>query len=111
MPETGNVREVVKAMTGVFEDAELVSRQTIEQPTETRARFRDTLEDQLTERQRTVLTTAYRAGYYDWPRGSTGEELAESLDIAPPTLHKHLRLAERKVLSGIFDGARPGLIV
>ncbi|WP_082837872.1 bacterio-opsin activator domain-containing protein [Haladaptatus sp. R4] len=103
MPETGNVREVVKAMTGVFENSELISRQTIEQPTETRARFRDTLEDRLTERQRTVLTTAYRAGYYDWPRGSTGEELAESLDIAPPTLHKHLRLAERKVLSGIFD--------
>ncbi|WP_394327504.1 helix-turn-helix domain-containing protein [Haladaptatus sp. W1] len=33
----------------------------------------------------------------------TGEELAESLDIAPPTLHKHLRIAERKVLSAIFD--------
>lgn len=103
MPETGNVREVVNAMVGVFEDAELVSRQTIERPTETRSRFRDTLDDRLTERQRTVLTTAYRAGYYDWPRGSTGEELAESLDIAPPTLHKHLRLAERKVLSAIFD--------
>jgi PAS domain S-box-containing protein len=105
MPETGDVREVVNAMTGVFEDAELVSRQTVEQPTETRTRFRDTLDDRLTERQRTVLMTAYRAGYYDWPRGSTGEELAESLDIAPPTLHKHLRLAERKVLTAIFDEA------
>ncbi|EFW91751.1 putative PAS/PAC sensor protein [Haladaptatus paucihalophilus DX253] len=103
IPETGDVREVVNAMTGVFEDAELVSRQTVEQPTETRARFRDTLDDRLTERQLTALTTAYRAGYYDWPRGSTGEELAESLDIAPPTLHKHLRIAERKVLSAIFD--------
>jgi HTH-type transcriptional regulator, bacterioopsin transcriptional activator and related proteins len=103
MPETGDVREIANAVSGVFEDAELVSRQTIERPTETRARFRDTLDDRLTERQRTVLTTAYRAGYYDWPRGSTGEELAESLDIAPPTLHKHLRLAERKVLRAIFD--------
>ncbi|MFH5798896.1 bacterio-opsin activator domain-containing protein [Haladaptatus sp. CMAA 1911] len=105
MPETGDVREVANAMSGVFEDAELVSRQTVERPTETRVGFRDSLDDRLTERQRTVLMTAYRAGYYDWPRGSTGEELAESLDIAPPTLHKHLRLAERKVLSAIFDEA------
>ncbi|MFB9806395.1 helix-turn-helix domain-containing protein [Haladaptatus pallidirubidus] len=51
---------------------------------------------------------AYRSGYFDWPRESTGEQLAESLDIAAPTLHKHLRLAERKLLSTIFDDDRRG---
>jgi len=35
------------------------------------------LEDELTEKQRAALETAYFAGYFDWPRGSTGEEIAE----------------------------------
>ncbi len=103
LPETRDVRKVVEVLEGVFDTVELVSRQTVERRVETRGKFRDALDQQLTERQRTVLVAAYRAGYFDWPRESTGEELAESLDIAAPTLHKHLRLAERKILSTVFD--------
>ena len=57
----------------------------------------------LTDRQRTVLRAAYLAGYYDWPRERTAEEVAESLDIASPTLHQHLRRAERNLLDVLFD--------
>ncbi|WP_458204838.1 bacterio-opsin activator domain-containing protein [Haladaptatus sp. NG-SE-30] len=103
LPETESIRAVVDAMGDVFETTELVSRRTVERPVETRGQFRDTLDQRLTDRQRVVLTAAYRAGYFDWPRESTGEELAESLDISPPTLHKHLRLAEATVLSELFD--------
>ncbi|WP_435154353.1 bacterio-opsin activator domain-containing protein [Haladaptatus sp. DFWS20] len=108
LPEGGAVREVVDMLAGVFDTVDLVSRRTVERPVETRAKFRDTLDQQLTDRQRTVLTAAYRGGYFDWPRESTGEELAKSLDIAAPTLHKHLRLAEGKLLSVLFDSAEQG---
>ncbi|WP_049970338.1 bacterio-opsin activator domain-containing protein [Haladaptatus cibarius] len=108
LPETGDVRQIVDLLGEVFDTAELVSRRTVERPVETRAEFRDTLDEGLTDRQRTVLVAAYRSGYFDWPRESTGEELAESLDIAPPTLHKHLRLAEQKLLSTIFDADNRG---
>jgi predicted DNA binding protein len=35
----------------------------------------------LTDRQQDAITAAYRAGYYDWPRQSTSEEIAATLDI------------------------------
>jgi len=60
--------------------------------------------DALTERQSTVLETAYRSGYFEWPRDRTGEALAEAIGISPPTFHQHLRNAERAVLSALFDG-------
>jgi len=57
----------------------------------------------LTDRQRETLEAAYRSGYFEWPRDRTAEELAESLDISSPTLHRHLRVAERSVLSELFE--------
>ncbi|MFB6222497.1 MAG: bacterio-opsin activator domain-containing protein [Haloarcula sp.] len=58
--------------------------------------------DSLTDRQREVLTTAHEAGYYNWPRGATAADLAELLDISEPTLHKHLRAAEQKLVATMF---------
>ena len=57
----------------------------------------------LTDRQRSVLETAYEKGYYDWPRDHTAEEIAESLDIASATLHQHLRAAEHALVSSFVD--------
>lgn len=58
--------------------------------------------ESLTERQREVLEAAYHAGYFRWPRESTAEEVAESLGISSPTLHKHLRRAEEQLLNSLF---------
>lgn len=59
--------------------------------------------DSLTERQREVLRTAFLAGYYAWPRDTNAEELADTLGIASPTLHQHLRRAERNLIDDVFD--------
>lgn len=61
----------------------------------------------LTDRQRDVTTEALNRGYYDWPRRLTTEELAAELDISRPTLHEHLRKAERKLLSALLTDDRP----
>lgn len=61
------------------------------------------------ERLATVaLRLAYYGGYLDWPRGSTGEEVAEAMGVSPPTLHQRLRKAQRALLDEFFaeDGAR-----
>lgn len=58
---------------------------------------------EFTPRQRSALEAAYRAGYFEWPRESTAEEVAETLDIAPSTLHSHLRKAEASVVGRLFD--------
>nr|WP_283102384.1 helix-turn-helix domain-containing protein [Haloplanus sp. XH21] len=54
-------------------------------------------------RQREVFETAFWAGYFQWPRTSTAEEVAAALDIAPPTLHAHLRKAEHRLLASLFE--------
>jgi predicted DNA binding protein len=65
--------------------------------------FRDELDDRLTERQKTVLRTAYLADYFESPRGSTAEEVAASLDITGSTLLHHLRAGQRKLLDAYLE--------
>ncbi|WP_158057679.1 helix-turn-helix domain-containing protein [Halorussus halophilus] len=60
------------------------------------------MSDQLTDAQRRALRSSYFAGYYEWPRDSTAEEVADSLGISSPTLHQHLRKAHRELLSAFF---------
>lgn len=65
--------------------------------------LRRTILGRLTDRQREVLLTAFDAGYYDRPRATTGEDLADELDISPPTFQQHLRTAERKIVSFLAE--------
>ena len=94
-----NVRAVIERVRDVFPETELVSKRDVE-PTNS-----DALPDttNMTERQREALEAAYRAGYFDWPRESTAEDVAASLDIASATLHGHLRKAERRLLDSFFE--------
>jgi len=58
---------------------------------------------ELTDRQREALEAAYRSGYFNWPRDSNAEEVAETLGITSATLHSHLRKAEATLFEDIFD--------
>ena len=57
----------------------------------------------LTEKQLTALRAAYFAGYFEYPRDSTAQEVAESLGVSSPTLHQHLQVAEQKLLASYFE--------
>lgn len=57
----------------------------------------------LTEKQRKVLITAYRLGYYDVPRKITSETLARKLNLVKSTLSTHLRKAERRLLRDLLS--------
>ena len=50
-----------------------------------------------------ALRAAYFAGYYEWPRRSTAEEIADSMGVSSPTLHNHLRKAQQKLLVAFLD--------
>lgn len=58
---------------------------------------------ELTAKQLEVLRTAYRLGYFSWPRRTGAEECAAALGIAQPTFSQHLRVAQQKVFAGLFE--------
>ena len=60
--------------------------------------------DRLTDRQQEVVSAAYHAGYYDWPRGTTAEDLADALEVSAPTLHQHVRKAHGRLVGALVEG-------
>jgi len=57
----------------------------------------------LTEKQRRVLITAYKLGYYDLPRRIGSEELARKLNLVKSTFVAHRRKAERRLLTEMLS--------
>jgi predicted DNA binding protein len=55
-----------------------------------------------------VLEAAFFAGYFEWPRDVSGEDLAESLGVSSPTFHQHLRNAQRKLLDAVLGEGATG---
>ncbi|WP_324664625.1 GAF domain-containing protein [Haloarcula sediminis] len=105
-PPSGDVRSVTETIQAVYPDAEMLTRrQTTREGTQASTVVRK-IGAELTERQSVVLRTAYHAGFFEWPRTVSGEDVADSLDIAPPTFHQHLRKAEKHV----FDALVPTLL-
>jgi len=58
----------------------------------------------LTDKQKEILISAKRAGYYDYPRKVSAEDLAESMGIAKATMVEHLRKAEIRLMDAILEG-------
>jgi len=102
-----DVRKLIDTMQATYPGVSLLKRQQLTK-TDTQE-WAGNITAGLTDRQRTVLEAAYYAGFFEWPRDASGEDLAESLDIAAPTFHQHLRKAERKVFDSVLEGSELSL--
>jgi predicted DNA binding protein/DNA-binding response OmpR family regulator len=98
-----DLKAIAGAVQSTYDRVDVLSKREVERSVQSTESFRQGLEDRLTERQQTALETAFSAGYYEWPRNSTAEEVAESMGISAPTLHEHLRAGERKLLEAFVD--------
>ncbi len=98
-----NLRTIVDGLRAAFPDSELVGKREAERAVQTAREFREGLEDRLTDRQEAALRAAYFGGYYDWPRESTAEEVADAMGVSSPTLHNHLRKGQHELLRTFFD--------
>ncbi|WP_455448058.1 bacterio-opsin activator domain-containing protein [Natrinema thermotolerans] len=103
VPSDGDVRRLLEAVDAVVSETQLVAKRETTRAPEPTEGFRDTLDEQLTDRQRTVLRTAHLSDYFTSPRGSSSAEVAETLDIAGSTMLYHLRRAEQKLVEAFFD--------
>jgi predicted DNA binding protein/GAF domain-containing protein len=103
LPYEAEARDLFDLVKSRYPNTSLVGYHEHERPVETRQEFRAALADRFTDRQETALRTAFLGGFFEWPRGIDGNELAETMDISRPTYHQHLRAAQQKVLEELFD--------
>jgi predicted DNA binding protein len=100
-------RSVVSHVTENYEGAELRSYRELQHPPTTKGEFLAETRDRLTGRQLTALQKAHVSGYFEWPRRTDGNALAESMGISRSTFHQHLRAAQRKLVSELFADLDP----
>ncbi|MFB6179542.1 MAG: PAS domain S-box protein [Halorientalis sp.] len=103
VPRETDIREFIELLEERYQTAELIARRDIERSIGTKADLVESLLDSMSERQREALTTAYYSGFFEWPRETTGQEVATMLDVSQPTINRHLRLAQRSLLDQLFD--------
>ena len=105
IPSIYSASEVIDCFQETYPSMEIVARRQKEYlvPLFQRQELHDAVTRLLTPRQHEVLLLAYANGYYDWPRGKSGEELADELEVTYATFSEHLRKAERKLVSLVFS--------
>lgn len=101
VPSDADVRSVVDRVQSDFPDAELRAKRT--EGSDAGDQVHGDVFEELTDRQLEAVETAYSAGYFEWPRDATAEDVADDLDIASPTFHNHLRKAQNALLGELLD--------
>lgn len=110
VPPTTDTQGVTEVIKQEYPDAQLAAKRNTSRADPTPDRLNGVVTGELTGRQLSILEAAYFAGYFNWPRDTTGAELAEAFGIAPATAGQHLRTGERKILRVLFeDGAPSGM--
>ncbi|MEZ3116637.1 GAF domain-containing protein [Halobaculum sp. MBLA0147] len=101
VPDGVTVGEISDFVRTRFEDVSLRSKRELDRDVDygVASEFLDT----VTDRQLEVAQTAYYAGFFESPRGSTGEEVAARLDISSTAFYRHVRTVQRKLFDTLFD--------
>ena len=90
-------RQDLRAIVDDFRDIGTVTLEKVSRFDESSVR--------LTDRQYEVVQAALNAGYFQWPRDVTSDELAAQFGISRATLLEHLRKAESKLIADGLESA------
>lgn len=102
VPAGTDVRALVTTVEQLVPDVTVVAQEHRHRPDTSHRDVLTTLGEDLTDRQQTALELAVYSGYFEWPRRTTGEQLAALLEVHPSTFHYHLRVAERKLFHALL---------
>jgi len=103
VPSADEGRTLLDRLESSFPSTDLRSKRRRDHPFEDADGVEPERLEELTDRQREALEAAFRAGYFEWPRDADAEDVAESMDITSPTLHSHLRKAQKTLLEDLFE--------
>jgi PAS domain S-box-containing protein len=106
-PRGADVRSLVDGFQERYPDSDLTAQRQRERTIRSLFELQDILQEQVTDRQWEALETAYSAGYFAWPRETSGEEVAELIGVTQPTFNKHLRTAEQAAFQLLLEREPP----
>ncbi|MFC7239028.1 bacterio-opsin activator domain-containing protein [Saliphagus sp. GCM10025317] len=101
-PQTSDIRRLSDRLQAEYPDSTLIAQREFDRPAQKAHEIRQSVNDQLTDRQLEALMRAYHAGYFDWPRQNTAGDIAASMDVAETTFHYHLRNALETLSSALI---------
>lgn len=103
VPPGRDKHQLVELVQDHYAGATLQAQRTVRRDRPDIADSHSEFKDRLTAKQLAALETAFHAGYFDWPRTSTGSEIADRLGITQATFSQHLRAAERSFFDAVFE--------
>ena len=101
IPDSITTRAIRDVLRGTLSNVELRTKQTLDRTNE-RLVGASLLED-LTTRQLEVVQTAFYSGFFESPRESNGQDVADLLGISPPAFYRHVRTTQRKLFAAVFE--------
>jgi PAS domain S-box-containing protein len=105
-PEGADVRQIRDLVEGLYPTMTLASQRHVSVGRSGPVEVAAWLNDHLTGRQRRAVEAAYFGGYFEWPRLTTGTELAAETGVSSPTFHRHLRSGLQRVLGRVLTESR-----
>lgn len=103
LDEGDDIQEIVAAIESAGNDVEIARSVPLDDiEAGEHLEFSQVLYE-LTPRQREVLATAIRLGYYRPRKDTTIEEISQAVGVASTTAWEHLARAERKVMEEVGD--------
>ena len=102
VPPDADVKRIVGELERQYPDMTLVAKRVVNRHSQERTAPAG-VRDALTDRQRQALQLSFWSGYFDMPRQIAGDELAEKMDISPPTFYEHVRRGIQNVLSELHE--------
>jgi PAS domain S-box-containing protein len=105
-PEGTDVRQIRDLVEGLYPSMTLSSQRHVSSSRSDPVEVAAWLNDHLTGRQRRAVEAAYFGGYFEWPRLTTGAELAAETGVSSPTFHRHLRTGLQRLLGRVLTDVR-----
>ncbi|MFW6384595.1 MAG: bacterio-opsin activator domain-containing protein, partial [Halodesulfurarchaeum sp.] len=103
LPPGADVHQVVDTVKTTYPSIRFLTQRQVTRDPRSSARLRGVLFEELTDRQRAAIEAAYYAGFFEWPRDTTGEMVAESMGVSASTFHQHLRKGQLKLFATLFE--------
>jgi predicted DNA binding protein/DNA-binding response OmpR family regulator len=98
LPRHTPVSQFIKQMRDSHPDVRLLTKEQVD--TDKRLPL---VVDALTEKQYRALEVATQAGFFDRPQMATADDVADLLSVSRTTALRHIRSAERKLISAVFE--------